>query len=305
MKNILQGIKDKGISLRVINICMIASMILLCVMILYSNIRLQSEWTTLMETGRDEYNGQLVIENGQQSIAFCIQAQRIGIIVMILVILIGIVFFYTQVIGIIKRHVQSVARGELLDGGGASELRYLAESYNDKSEDCSEKERKLRRHTDKDVLTGAVSKGTFEKMVGKILADGEEKGCLLLVDVDHLEEINESYSRDMGDTILKNVTATLKCSFRSCDYIGRLRSDEFAVWLAELSEDSADYIRKRIAAVNDRLMHPANDMPSVSVSAGAAFSESGDEFKSLYKKADGALYRVKIGGRCGFEAFVR
>lgn len=307
MKKMLQRIRKKGVSIRAINICMIASMILLCGLLLYLNIKLQSEWTALTETEAvfygNSYDGQLFAESGNSSLAFYIKVQRIGIIVMILAILMNIVIFYTQVIGIIKKHVQCVACGEPLEGGGACELRYLAASYNDKSENRSEKERKLRRQVDKDTLTGVVNRGTFEEMVGKILADKEEKGCLLLVDVDNLEEINESYSRDMGDTILRNVAQRLTLSFRSCDYIGRLGSDEFALWLAELSGDSAGYIRTRIAAVNDRLMHPEKGIPPVSLSVGAAFGEAGDEYKSLYKKADTALYRVKVGGRCGFEAY--
>lgn len=284
MKNMLRGIRNRGISIRAINICMIAFMILLCGMILYSNIKLQSEWTALTEADAvsygNGYGNQQILESGSRSLGFYIKAQRIGIIVMIPVILMSIVIFYSQVIGII-------------------------ESYNDKIEDCSEKERKLRRHVERDTLTGVVNRGTFEKMVGKILADGEEKGCLLLVDIDNLEEINKSYGRDMGDIILRNVAQRLTLSFRSCDYIGRLGNDEFAVWLAELSGDSADYIRTRIAAVNDRLMHPEEGVAPVSLSVGAAFGDAGDEYKSLYKKADSALYRVKVGGRCGFEAFGR
>ena len=227
--------------------------------------------------------------------------QRVCIILMVLLIGAAAVLLYTQVIRIIKQYAQSAVRGELLDGKGIPELRHLAEAYNDMCEKQCEKTGKLRNHTENDMLTNVVKQGIFEKIVGKMLDGEEEQGCLLLIDTDKLKEINDSYSHDMGDAVLKNIAVTLERSFRSCDCIGRIGDDEFAVWLGELSRDSTEYIRKRIAAINDRLLHPENGIPPVTLSVGAAFSRPGDNFKSLYKRAEKALYRVKTGGRCGCE----
>lgn len=163
-----------------------------------------------------------------------------------------------------------------------------------------DQESKIPSYAQAERVADIANRVDFEKIVGNKLAE-EEQGCLLLLDVDQLKEVNDSYSYDMGDAVIRNVAAILKRSFRQGDCTVRLESDEFAVWLTELSQGNAAEIRQWIASVNDRLLHPGDGIPAVSVSVGAAFSEVGDDYKSLYKKANGALYRVKVGGRCGFE----
>lgn len=294
MKNVLRKIKDRGITIKAIGIGMLFPILFECALIFYFNIRLQSKLLIASETN------DIRVGNGND-IQRLLLVQRIGIVIMLLLIGVAAVVLYTQVIRIIKQYAQCAARGELLDRQGVRELRYLAETYNDMCEKQCERAGKFRKNTDSDALTDVVKQGTFEKIVGKIL-DGEvEQGCLLLIDTDKLKEINDSSGHDMGDAVLKNIAVTLERSFRSCDCIGRIGDDEFAVWLGELSRDSTEYIRKRIATINDRLLHPENGLPPVTLSVGVAFSRSGDNFKSLYKRAEKALFRVKTGGRCGCE----
>lgn len=294
MRNVLRKIKDRGITIKAVGIGMLFFILSGCALILYSHIRLRSELMISAETDA-------VRAENEYHIHKLLMAQRIGIILVLLLIGVAAVLLYTQVIRILQRHVRRVVRGELLDCRGVRELRYLAEAYNGMCEKQYEKAEKLSDNAEKDALTNVVKQGAFERIIGKLLDGEEEQGCLLLMDTDKLEEINASYSRDMGDAVLKNIAATLERSFRSCDCIGRTGDDEFAVWLGELSRDSTEYIRKRIAAINDRLLHPENGIPPVTLSAGMAFSHSKDNYKSLYKRAEKALYRVKTGGRCGCE----
>ena len=294
MKNVLRKIKNRGITIKAIGIGMLFPILFACVLILYCNIRLRTELLISVETNTTgTWNG--------NDIQKLLMAQRIGIILMLLLIGVAALLFYTQVVRILQRHVRCVARGELLDCQGVRELQYLAEAYNDMCDKQCEKAGQLRNHTEDDILTNVVKQGTFEKIIDKILDGEEEQGCLLLIDTDKLNEINDSYSHDMGDAVLKNIAATLERSFRSCDCIGRIGDDEFAVWLGELYRDSTEYIRRRIAAINDRLLHPEDGIPPVTLSVGVAFSCPGDNYKSLYKRAEKALYRVKTGGRCGCE----
>lgn len=299
MKNMLRKIKNKGNSIRFIHIFMMISMLLLCALLLYSNIRLQSECTALK---KNMDAGQQIIESGLAIAAHQIKIQRIWIIGIVLVLCVNEALFYRKITSVTERHVRCAASGESADGGDACELRYPAENYNDKNGKHKNTENRLLGQTDPDGANTIGNRGEFEKSIRTRLA-GEEKGRLLLIDVDKLKEINDSYNHDMGDTVLRNVALTVRLCFRNCDDISRLESDEFAVWMRDLSQDSVDCIRQRIASVNDRLLHPEYSIPPVSISAGAAFSETGDDFKSLYKKANGALYRVKVGGRCGFEVY--
>lgn len=146
----------------------------------------------------------------------------------------------------------------------------------------------------------AVDQRSFEKTVNESLK-GRGHGCLLVCDVDRCREINDIYGRDTGELVLWHVVSVLCAVFGECACIGSLGSDAFALWLPAMSRDGVDDIRRRIGAANDRLLHPTGELVPVTISAGAAFYEPGDDYKSLEKKANKALYRVKENGRCGCE----
>ena len=137
----------------------------------------------------------------------------------------------------------------------------------------------------RDALTGAVNKSAFQKIVEDALAGEHMQGCLLLVDVDHMQEVNDSYGRETGDRVLQAVYATLREHFRGEDGIGRLSEDTFGIWIEGLSADQLGGIRRRIAVVNDRLLHGDRDMPTVTLSAGAALGESGESYKEKIGRA--------------------
>ena len=121
--------------------------------------------------------------------------------------------------------------------------------------------------------------------------------ALLIVDVDKFKLVNDGYGHEMGDRVLKRVAKLLETSFRSTDYPARIGGDEFAVILTDISPDMESMITEKIRSINDALLHPADDLPAVSLSVGGAFSAAGfaDE---LYNQADTALYHVKEQGRC-------
>lgn len=155
----------------------------------------------------------------------------------------------------------------------------------------------------RDALTGAVNKSTFQGRVERALADRQGNGCLLLVDVDRMAEVNESYGRETGNRVLQAVYAVLRENFRAGDDIGRLSEDSFGIWIEGLSADQVSGIRRRIAIVNDRLLHDRAGLPTVTLSAGAALGEPGGSYKELYGQAQKVLHRVKEGGRCGCEVY--
>lgn len=148
-----------------------------------------------------------------------------------------------------------------------------------------------------------LDRKTFEKRVNESLSRGRETGCLLVCDVDRCKEINDTYGHDTGNTVLVCVGDVLRCIFEDCIYFGRFDGDVFALWLPEASGDSAGDIRRRVGIVNDRLLHPAGELPPVSVSAGAVIYKTDDDCKALVKRAYKALYLVKGSGECGCEVW--
>ena len=85
--------------------------------------------------------------------------------------------------------------------------------------------------------------------------------------------------------VLKKVAAFLKDGFRATDYPARIGGDEFAVILTSMSEEMQGAVERKITEMNDRLMHPNDGLPQVSLSVGGAFSENGFT-DDLYQKAD-------------------
>lgn len=156
---------------------------------------------------------------------------------------------------------------------------------------------------ERDALTGVANQSAFQRIVECALAGGRMQGCLVLVDVDHMQEINERFGKEKGDSVLQAVATVLQENFRCGDGIGRLEEDTFGVWVEGLSADRVGGIRRRIAVVNDKLLHAEPDFPAVTLSAGAAWGESGDSYGEMYKQAQKVLRRVKEDGRCGCEIY--
>lgn len=155
----------------------------------------------------------------------------------------------------------------------------------------------------RDTLTGAANKNTFQRMVENALTGEHTHGCLLLVDVDCMKEINEKFGRETGDHVLQKVYVTLRENFRGGDGIGRLSEDSFGIWIEGISADQVSGIRRRISVVNDKLLHGGEELPKVTLSAGAALGESGESYREIFTQAQKVLHRVKEGGRCGCEVY--
>lgn len=155
----------------------------------------------------------------------------------------------------------------------------------------------------RDALTGALSKSAFQETVESALAGGQENGCLLLVDVDCMREVNERFGQETGDFVLQSVYNVLRENFRAGDDIGRLSKDSFGIWLEGLTAGQVGGIRRRIAIVNDKLLHDETGLPTVTLSAGAALGEASGNYRELYGQAQKVLRRVKEGGRCGCEVY--
>ena len=162
---------------------------------------------------------------------------------------------------------------------------------------------RIYRAGERDALTGVANQDAFRRIVECALAGGQIQGCLVLVDVDRMQEINEQFGSKTGDRVLRTIAAVLQENFRCGDGIGRLEEDTFGIWVEGLSADRVSGIRRRITVVNDKLLHGESDFPIVTLSAGVAWGESGESYGELYKQALKVLHRVKGNGRCGCEIY--
>ena len=244
------------------------------------------------------------LNNRQQSasneLGRLLKTQRTLITCMVAALFLVLVFIMTLVIYPIDRLVKGIQAKEAVTVKGASEITFLAETYNDMRGQMEAANIKLGYEAAHDALTGLYNRSAFEEIQARI--EGEHI-ALLLLDVDFFKEINDRYGHDMGDRVLKRVGQVLLRSFREADKICRIGGDEFSVIVIGVTSAAEEIIRKKVRAAADILREPEGDVPGITFSAGCAFSDQIREGESIFKAADLALYHVKEHGRNNFAFY--
>jgi len=154
----------------------------------------------------------------------------------------------------------------------------------------------------RDALTGLPNRAFFTRKFQEAVDASEMLGeifGLIMIDVDHFKDINDTLGHDAGDALLQRLSDMLRRAFRAGDTVARLGGDEFAVILRGLHGE-ADMMRP-VAALQELLRQPIEHGGrsfSVSASIGAALHGDPDADPShMIKNADIALYRAKDEGR--------
>jgi diguanylate cyclase (GGDEF)-like protein len=118
--------------------------------------------------------------------------------------------------------------------------------------------------------------------------------ALLMVDVDHLRDVNTAHGHIAGDRALKSVAASLLRATREYDVAARFGGDEFCVLLPETELEGALVVAERIRS----LVEESRVAPRVTVSVGVAARRGGTATpEELIELADRAAYRAKFSGR--------
>ena len=152
-----------------------------------------------------------------------------------------------------------------------------------------------------DPLTGLPNRRLFTDEIRRMGAQAQRDGVpftLLLIDLDHFKEVNDTFGHDAGDALLVEAAARLRHAVRETDRVARLGGDEFAVLLAPGSDQTVGYVicQRIVDAMAHPILHREIAM-RVSASIGAANFTSQENVDTLYKAADLALYQAKAGGR--------
>ena len=165
--------------------------------------------------------------------------------------------------------------------------------------------KELQRLSTTDGLTGLANRRFFDELSAR-----EWRRCermkkpmsLVMVDVDFFKKYNDTYGHQGGDECLKQVAAQVaRAAPRASDLAARYGGEEFVLVLGETTMDGAkwvaNHIRQHVADLN--MPHIASSIGHVSVSCGVAsvLPLEGQEFDTLLKFADEALYKAKEQGR--------
>ncbi len=170
-----------------------------------------------------------------------------------------------------------------------SDLRVLTESH------------RLQALTDE--LTGLGNRRHLLSVLDRFFSEQvpgvKSSNCLalLLLDLDHFKEINDSFGHPIGDEILKMLGPRLKSVLRSADVLTRLGGDEFGVVLTDADADYATTIAERLTTQIEQPFMLAVASLHVSVSIGIALAPAhGIDSAELLRCADIAMYRAKAAG---------
>jgi two-component system cell cycle response regulator len=122
---------------------------------------------------------------------------------------------------------------------------------------------------------------------------------LLLLDIDHFKNYNDSFGHLEGDKVLMRLAKIIKSCLRKLDTAYRYGGEEFTIILPETSGAEAETVAHRIkAAVEKEGFHPEADNPqTVTVSIGVTQYHPGEELAAFIKRADLAMYQSKQAGR--------
>lgn len=229
-----------------------------------------------------------------------IKRQQFFIVLLIIIVALVAFTLNMQIVVVLQKFVKRITMGMVLEEEGVYELRYLAEIYNEMMAKRLLQEKELQHKAETDALTGIMNRGQFEESVRSAMSRGDvRKMAFMIIDVDKFKEINDKYGHDAGDRVLRLVASVLAEEFGRDGFIGRLGGDEFAIFFENIIPEASGSIEESIRRINRRLMKEKSDVIMPSVSAGLAFGREEDDFPSLYKRADEALYHMKESGRGG------
>jgi len=155
-----------------------------------------------------------------------------------------------------------------------------------------------------DGLTGISNRKRFDAVLRDAASDAMESGTsmtLLMLDIDHFKQFNDTHGHTTGDQVLRLVGRTLTECVRVGDMAARYGGEEFAVVLPRTDLDAARAIAERIRnRLNQKRITRRNtgeDIGVVTISIGAARYEYGESMATLIARADSALYDAKQKGR--------
>lgn len=155
----------------------------------------------------------------------------------------------------------------------------------------------------RDHLTRLYNRGAIEERMDyclKVADRYEQPLSILLLDIDHFKQVNDTYGHSVGDRALQVVSDTLRATLRESDMVGRIGGEEFLVLAPHTSQDDAVSLARRMLDAIPRAPVYVDDSTvlALTVSIGVACRmEQSQSSEALLKEADTALYRAKRNGR--------
>ncbi|MFO7859952.1 MAG: transporter substrate-binding domain-containing protein [Desulfosalsimonas sp.] len=160
------------------------------------------------------------------------------------------------------------------------------------------KSRELERLSVTDALTGIFNRlKTEDLLLGEIrrIRRTRQPFSVIMLDVDHFKQINDSYGHQTGDHVLKQITGLLHANIRQADSIGRWGGEEFLVLCPDTSIKGAVILAQHLR--NSVAGQQFSAAGRVTCSFGVAEYHPGEGITQLLRRVDRAMYLAKQRGR--------
>lgn len=152
-----------------------------------------------------------------------------------------------------------------------------------------------------DPLTRLLNRRGLEDALLVSMAQASRRGLptsAIMVDIDHLKQVNDSFGQEVGDHLLRQVAEILSRLSRSSDVVARTGGEEFLLVLPETELDSARLLAERIrAAIGERPLVVDSQRIGITASLGVACIVGHLNLDDLALEANRAMYLAKRGGR--------
>ena len=163
-------------------------------------------------------------------------------------------------------------------------------------------EAELRYLADHDSLTGLLDRRRFRAELDQYVSFAARyggQGAVMIVDIDGLKAINDSFGHHAGDNLIRQVAATMRERVRATDMVARLSGDEFAILMPQSDTAGALQLGEDLRAQVAESAQAEDGAPGATISVGITmFGGKGDTAaEAVLVAADQAMYRAKEGGR--------
>jgi len=162
----------------------------------------------------------------------------------------------------------------------------------------------VRRESLLDPLTKVANRKSFDEGLTAAMIHADKSGdplCLLLLDIDHFKNFNDTYGHQTGDQVLRLVAMTLKSNVKGKDLVARYGGEEFVAILPATELDDALAVAENIRMaiqVKELLKRSTNEkLGRITASVGVAAFRHDDTAATLIERADRSLYAAKNAGR--------
>lgn len=174
-------------------------------------------------------------------------------------------------------------------------------------EDITEKKEakaRIDQLTNYDQLTGLPNRTLLEDRFNYALGISQrnnEQMCLMMIDLDHFKDINDSLGHSIGDQLLVEMARRIRSVLRQQDIVSRLGGDEFVLVCPDVdSEGSALVANKILASIAQPFIIGQHELTVTSSIGISIFPHDGNTLEALHKNAETATYRAKQDGRDNF-----